>query len=248
MADIHILNGDCLANQLVNSVIGKQIVFRECLIEGPISSLSTAMFWRERSRFISNTYNVSEEEYYLRTIKEFNQIFDHVEKSKIYLWFDDDLFCQLNMWFIISQLSESKHSVFRVFPSIKTKNQWDGFSKLNSEELMACLETAVKVSEREMKSIQALWNNLQQQKFTKIHSYQGRCSTVIRHFEAIIQAYTEQITVNRPLKTLQTILNNEKKTFQEVFTEFNKTEGIYGMGDSQVWNILQSANLTHRIV
>ncbi len=229
--------------QLANASLGKQIIFRECLIEGPISQEIISLFWEERSRFISLMYAVSKEEYFIKTVEEFKQINQISEKDAIFLWFEDDLFCQLNMWFIISQLNHCKYSVFRVFPPHKTANQWDGFSRLTSEELMDCMANASIISIDEMSDIQSLWRNIQQQNFKQIALDKHRYSGVIRHFESIFNAYIEQITDNRPLQTLKKILNHEKKTFQEVLVEFNEQEGIYGMGDTQIRNILHTADL-----
>ena len=121
MTEYHILNGDCLAEQLRQTEIKPNyIICRECLIEGEVNSADLGHFWRLRSKFISETYKISTEEYVKTSLSEFEKINTMEEGAEVCLWFENDLFCQINMWFIISLLSlQPKLNIYRIFPVIK---------------------------------------------------------------------------------------------------------------------------------
>ena len=75
MTTIHILNGDCLADQLRQTKINQVfIVCRECLIDGNLYAENLAEFWTIRAKFISDTYNALTEEYISKTVNEFEKL------------------------------------------------------------------------------------------------------------------------------------------------------------------------------
>ena len=74
MKPIHILNGDCLAEQLNQSNLNKEfIICRECLVEGDVLAENLEDFWRKRSEFISESYHITKEEYQNKTVSDATQ-------------------------------------------------------------------------------------------------------------------------------------------------------------------------------
>jgi hypothetical protein len=74
MATYHILNGDCLAEQLSQTTINQDfIVCRECLIDGNVKADNLDDFWKVRADFIVDSYNAKPEDYFERTVKEFER-------------------------------------------------------------------------------------------------------------------------------------------------------------------------------
>src|SRR5688572_29409796 len=116
----HILNGDCLAEQLSQTKINQDfIVCRECLMDGNLRSDNIADFWKIRSAYISDAYQVSGKDYFKKTVSEFEKIINLPDHSEVCLWFENDLFCQVNMWFVISLLSQKPTlKIYRIFPII----------------------------------------------------------------------------------------------------------------------------------
>ena len=84
----HILNGDCLAEKFPKNLQGDIIIWREALIDGPVSDDD---FFENRKRFIVENYD-SERSYEDLVVKEFEKIQSLPENSVIYFWFEDDLF------------------------------------------------------------------------------------------------------------------------------------------------------------
>jgi len=106
--EYHILNGDALKAQLPKSITGEIIVARECLVDGPVEGSTLEALYETRTQFLSSAYGGNEEiDYYQKTISEFEKIQRIPHGAEINLWFEDDLFCQVNLWFILHLMKES---------------------------------------------------------------------------------------------------------------------------------------------
>ncbi|MCP4133480.1 MAG: DUF1835 domain-containing protein, partial [bacterium] len=72
----HILNGDALKEQFpVDRIDGDLIIVRECLLEGDVSGADLETFRNNRAAFIQKEYGASREEYFDKTVSEFELIF-----------------------------------------------------------------------------------------------------------------------------------------------------------------------------
>src|SRR5436305_5260873 len=117
----NILNGDALASGFPDTKIpGEIVVVREALIEGDLSGDNLAAFWKTRARSIGITI----EEYYNDVVKEFDRLTLASDNSVFNLWFEYDLFCQVNMWFVISFINNLpvRNKVYAVYTNYLNKN------------------------------------------------------------------------------------------------------------------------------
>src|ERR1041384_1119289 len=114
----HILTGDSLAGTFRRtSIEGTVIVSRECLIDGPVSDDNPEVFWKKRSEYVRDAFDADENEYFSDVKAEFDKIGKIDKYDEVNLWFENDLFCQANMWFTISLLNKRNiTNVYRVSP------------------------------------------------------------------------------------------------------------------------------------
>jgi hypothetical protein len=102
---IHILNGDALVDRFAAANIqGTYIIVREALIDGPVYAKTLADFWELRAGYFSADNNAH---YYEVIVSEFEKLKQVNKDDAIHLWFEDDLFCQVNDRSIISVFSDS---------------------------------------------------------------------------------------------------------------------------------------------
>lgn len=238
MKKIHILNGECLYDQICETNIkGQFIICRECLIEGDLSGETFNEFVNNRAEYISETYGSSTDEYFRKTVSEFEKIINLPDESEINLWFENDLFCQTNMWFIISLLADRKvmNNVYRVFPVLNDVNEkWTVFGNSDHNDLELANSEKFKFDENDINIGNELWNaykkgdNLKLIKLSKI----AKDSKCFNFLNEVCEANAERPF--RPEKTIREIIKNQTSEFNELFSEFSRREGIYGYGDSQV--------------
>ncbi|WP_411812635.1 hypothetical protein ACLB9Y_06185 [Chryseobacterium scophthalmum] len=219
MSTFHILNGDCLAEKFPKNLEGESMIWREALIDGPVSDNN---FFENRKKFIAENYD-AERSYDELVIKEFQRIQNIPEDSDVFFWFEDDLFCQVNFWFLISNLNLGKAKIFRVFP----KDTKKGFAESDENDLLKLFHSAKEINDKERKLISNLWADFQQNNLSKVSS-----SEIVRNLEELITANENRFngTLKNQIKDIQKTAEN----FEEVFKMFNQKYPIYGFGDLQL--------------
>jgi hypothetical protein len=237
----HILNGDCLHQLFKSSNIpGEFIICRECFIEGPVSTDDSPEFRNIRAEYISSTYNSTFEEYKSKVIDEFSKLDNIIADDEVYLWFEDDLFCQVNMWFILSELSKRNvKNIYRIFPISSDENKWQGFAHLTAEDLTWLIQSKVKFIPEDIKTGKHLWENYCNNDFEKLKQLSHSGSNCFKHLDEVVQAHIERFSF-RPQTALKKVISSEEKDFNKISAEFNTTEAIYGFGDLQVKLLLKS--------
>ena len=233
---IHILNGDSLKQQFPKDITGERIVARECLVDGTVEGKNLDELFANRAKFISTGYGENEQVYYNKSVPQFRKILSIDSNSDINLWFEDDLFCQVNFWFVLHLLSQSKatNRLFLIRP--ESHNQY-GFSGLTESQLLSLYENKTELTDLTLLS--GLWEYYQSGKTSKLLELAKQLKTLYPFILNAVEAHIQRIPINgkegRPKESLITImqeLNTEE--FVPVFKEFNKRESIYGFGDLQV--------------
>jgi hypothetical protein len=97
--DVHILNGDALAGYFPFE--GEKIICRECLIDGPLYGRLPDDFFEIRAAYISDSFHVPAEDYFRNLKSEFDRLENIPHALSINVWFEHDLFCQANLWFML---------------------------------------------------------------------------------------------------------------------------------------------------
>lgn len=244
MSVYHVLNGDCLAEQLKQTTVDPNfIVCRECLIEGSVYASNMTDFWNTRTKFITNTYKISEEEYFNKTVNEIAKLNHIPDYSEVCLWFENDLFCQVNMWFTIAILSKYPTlKICRVFPVIENKaDRWKGFGIANAEKLVQAYNTKIQFIPEDIELGENLWKSYQSSDFSRLKELSKQQTNCFEYLETVCRAHIDRFppdkTLGRPEKVIKEIIDSGITDFHLVFSEFSDREGIYGFGDSQIKNI-----------
>ncbi len=235
---IHILNGDALKEQFPD-IPGEVLVMRECLMDGPVKSQTIEQLYHLRSDYMSGHYDgISREDYYRMTVPELNRILELDGTSgEINLWFEDDLFCQVNLWFLLHHLKNSE-KIYLVRPPALTGY---GFGGLTSEELLATLEqrTALSLSGQ----LEDLWPAYRENDTGRLQSLGSELEEQYPFITQAIQAHIESLPTSadegRPKRVIREIISELGTTSTgPVFREFCRREPIYGYGDLQFIRIL----------
>jgi hypothetical protein len=236
----HILNGDSLAYSFPDAKIeGDIIVVREGLIDGDLSGDNLPAFWQSRAYYMG----ITEAEYHHAVVKEFEKIIHAPDDSTFNLWFEYDLFCQVNMWFVISIINSLpiKKKVFAVYTSYldKTSKQfWNGFGPANSGELKVCYANRIPLSEADLHLGQALWTAYKNGNLEALTDLSKHPSLAFPYLQEVVKAHVDRFptdgTKGRPEKVIEDITKNISTDFHKVFTEFWNRESIYGFGDTQL--------------
>ncbi len=242
MKAYHILNGDFLASELIHLGYNSNvIVCRECLIDGEVDAKNLEEFWSIRANFIANSYNETIENYYSKVVSEFNKIKIFPPNSEVCLWFENDLFCQTNLWFMLYLLKEKTTlKLYRVFPISKmNENKWKGFGNDNAKDLKMAYKNKVLFSESDRILGINLWNAYQKSDFKKLKEISIQNYNCFEYLDEVCQAHIDRFpiddSIGLPQKLLNEIINSSKSTdLESVFADFSQQFGIFGFGDLQL--------------
>jgi len=103
---LHISGGDAFTQKIKSlDIAGDVITWREMLCEGKtLTEVGSESFWKTRYDFLHKNYKVSKSWFINKTLKEYRSLCNHKKQDQIILWFDKDLFSQVNMIAVISWL------------------------------------------------------------------------------------------------------------------------------------------------
>lgn len=239
----HILNGDSLKKRFPKEIQGDILVARECLVEGSVEGEKLSVFYQNRATFLSQIYKeTSKEEYYRYTVPEFEKMIQLTDDTDINLWFEDDLFCQVNFWFVLYLLTKSNtpNNLFLIRP--KTHSQY-GFGGLSKSELLLTYKNRTPLIELEKLSL--LWTYYKSDQIEKLaetaNVLRDKYPFIFPAVEAHIQRIPVEGNPGRPIQSLIQIMQDLKTAeFGPVFREFCKREYLYGYGDLQVKRLLDT--------
>ena len=247
----HILNGDSLAYSFPDTKIeGDIIVVREALVDGDLSGNDLQDFWHSRTRHMG----LPEAEYHDKVVSEFEKIMNAPDGSEFNLWFEYDLFCQVNMWFVISiinslSINKKVYVVYTSYLDRSSKHFWNGFGPAGSSQLQVCFADRNLLSDADLQSGQALWAVYKDNHFDELNRLAKNQSLAFPYLKEVVKAHIDRFprdgTMGRPEKVIEEITKNISTDFHKVCKEFWKREGIYGFGDTQLKSLFDKV-MHHR--
>jgi hypothetical protein len=241
MRRIALLNGDCLAEQLQDAELPvERIIFREALISGPVGGATWEEFWETRVGFLTQNYGATAQAVQEKTVAELEKIRSLADDVELSLWFEDDLFCQVNLWFVLKLLSESHNiKIYRVFPPESSPaNSWRGFGDASTVALTQAYEAKMPFTSFDLALGKNLWEAYRLGDGAQLAALSKSVSPCFRQLAEVCQAQLDRISEDpserRPEKVILELLAKGITDFDTLFYQFSEREGIYGFGDLQV--------------
>ena len=239
----HILNGDCLNKQFPKTISGTKIIARECLVDGNVLGGDLNTFFNTRATFIATHYKgYTKKDYYNKTVPEYKKMQSIPNDANIYLWFEDDLFCQVNLWFIIHLLNQptKNYSLYLIHPS---KGNEYCFGNMTKAELITAFQNKQWLSLEDTQHLSQLWPLYQNNDCKKMLHLANPLKNSFPFLTPAIKAQQDRLPKKghpgRPTQSLKKIIHTLKTNeFKPIFKEFCKQEKIYGFGDIQVQRLL----------
>lgn len=237
---IHVLPGDAAAEKFGEANIdGEILICRECLVEGDLRAENLSDFWRVRANFIETAYGENAQNYEKDVAAELQKLENLRPATEVNLWFEYELFCQVNMWFCLGLLQHTEAKLYRVAPVVRAVDEiWKGFGNLSAEDLQKCFDEKTKFADEDIALGANLWLAFQNSDHQKLDRLALTESPCFPHLREVVCAAVEKDF--RPQNILRTIVENGAADFKnEIFPEFARRAGVYGFGDAQVERMLR---------
>lgn len=237
----HVLNGDALNNQLSNSIKGERIICREMMMDGPCAGFDLKSILATRQVFFINELKVPKAKYRSQSIDELAKLFKINDGDEVNLWFEDDLFCQANLWFCVFVIYQLGINI--KLSHVRPKGPMEyGFGGLDQQELETTLNDKTPISTKEIDLIVSIWRSYQNKEYDSLKqlSIKARASNpwianaIAAHLDRFV--YTGSFGLHEQLM-LQSISEANQQDFKSVFKIFSSKAAIYGYGDLQAKKI-----------
>lgn len=234
---VHVLPGDSLVETFRKTAIeGETIVCRECLMEGDLAAENLNDFWRVREKYLSENYPSADNFYRKNVESELKKLQSVSDGDEINLWFEYELFCQVNLWFCLWLIWDKDVDICRVAPTVRNENNlWKGFGGLDAEDLEICFKQKQKFSKTDINLGKNLWKAFCFKDVQELNYLGNEKSECFPHLKDVCQAAVE--LQSRPEKKLRELISEGETDFHRIFQKFSQTEGVYGFGDAQVKKI-----------
>lgn len=241
---LHITNGDSFTERLQKlNLHGDIITWREMLCEGKtLTNVGSETFWKTRFEFLNKNYKVSKSWFIEKTLKEYRSLCNHKQQDQIVLWFEYDLFCQVNMLAVISWLlTNRKYAEI----SLVCSGNEDGTDKryslneLSDEQLHTLYKNKKILSQDDTEYADYVWqlycsnNPIRLENLTDFNDYQfdylgDAVQTHLKRFPSIANGLNEM--ENNMLRLAVEAKPTSKREFLGTIL---KTQNNLGFGDTQ---------------
>jgi hypothetical protein len=237
---IHILNGDALLERFPGSLSGERIVVRECLVDGRVTSAPLEEFCAQRAEELGRLYpDVKTPVYAEEVAPEFSKIAALPSDADVHLWFEDDLFCQVNLWFVCHLLVEAGTVKSAKWVRPGTELRW-GFSGVTQQELPDLPQRAVPLRLNELNTLAGLWSAYVYAGTRQLTEAAANLPASLGTIAPAIEAELARRSDNHPRKLLRMMQEMDPAAdFGTLFREFTRRAPIYGFGDLQVARLLR---------
>ncbi len=241
---IHVLNGDAIQTAWTEARLpGHALICRECLVDGPLVAVDEPARWKLRAAWLGNAFPKAPILYQRDVQPLFQQLMGLPPAEEVVFWFENDLFCQVNFWYLLSLLPAETRA-FRAFPvEVKGTNPWGGFGTNSPADLQTAFSGRVAMSPEDVQLGTALWNAFLEDDRESLAQLGNTSSKAFQQLPAVVQAQLDRQPdasgLNRIERFVLAQLQAGTSSFQEVFRAFCEQEGIYGFGDTQLEPVYQ---------
>lgn len=250
---LHILNGDSTAEIFdKTSIVGDIVVWREMLCEGVVKSeIGSDDFWKSRYDFFESEFGIGKLEYFDQTIKELVKLEELSTYREVVLWFEYDLFCQVNLIAACSYLIKSFRKDINYYlvctGKEKGKDQLQTLSNYGPNEYKILYKNKVKLTKNDLLFAEYCWNlyiendliKLKNNDFSKNSKFEYLPMAIDQHILRFPNKNGLNQIENKILELINSGLTSKNKIVRQLLI-WQQKETVYGFGDMQYFMTLKN--------
>ena len=242
---LHITNGDSTTNYLKKlNYSGDFITWREMLCEGKTSTeVGSESFWKDRFNFFKSSYKVTKQKFIDYTLKEYRALCNKKDTKEIVLWFEHDLFCQINMIAVISWLKRYRkgyHISLVCSGKVKGSKKLKSLVALNQTQIKSHFKNRVVLTQDDIEYADYIWQLYCSDSPLRLETvYKYNPMSPFQYLASALEAHILRFpSLENGLNKLEnTILKTAaKETYtskKQLIGALLKDQDVYGFGDLQ---------------
>lgn len=257
----HIVNGDTVVPLLEQSGIeGKIIVWREMLCDGPLDiEVGSDNFWIKRYNFFQTEFRIQKLEYFDKTIKEILKAEDLPVGAEVVMWFEYDLFCQVNLMALCSFLFQSFRKDITYYlvctGKVKGKEKLQTLSDFTPAAFKNLYEHKIKITRDNLLYAENCWKVFVENDPYKIADFNFGKKGKFQYFQLAMNQHLKRFPSENGLNEIQIkilkIINLEAFSDGEIVNQlliWQQQHTVYGFGDMQYFLYLKKLSDYYTII
>ena len=251
MKTIHILNGDSTLEIFKHAGLeGETLVWRDVLSDGPVNAaFGSDEFWTARESYMTQRFEIEAGKFNSDVIAPFKAFESSLADYKqVVLWFEYDLFCQINMLALISYLGEKVEPGTEL--ALVCTGHIDGYEKLMGlGELPADLykqvyDTRLKLGTREIQYAQDVYQTYTSTNVDDLYTFMIMPFHELPYLGAALEAHWKRFPssdtgLSEIEEKMIELIKEGAKTDRELVGKMLKWQTTHGFGDLQYFNELE---------
>ena len=247
---LHIHNGESTAGTLREfGFSGEHFAFKEVLMCGPTpDGLSQDDWFALRAKFLADEYELELEDAE-RDLRKQEQILESIsDHDEVVLWFEHDLFCQINLIYLLDRSSQRLSGATRLslicigeYPGV---DDYRGLGQLTGEQLASLFVGRHQISDSESKTAARAWAAYCSSDPRAIATLLNEDTSSMPYLHLALLLHLARFpSVRNGLGRIENraleLISRGTVDFKSLFPMFAKSEPVYGLGDSQFWSELK---------
>jgi hypothetical protein len=241
---LHVTNGDSTTSLLKSlNFAGEIITWREMLCEGKTTTdVGSEGFWKSRFNFFATHYKITKRHFIDYTVKEYRNLCNQKSQDEIVLWFEHDLFCQINMLAMVSWIKKHRNGVkISLVCSGKEDdtNKLYGLSELNKDYLMSLYDNRITLTSDDIEYGDYMWELFCSDSPLLLENHSRFNASQFKYLSAALATHLKRFpTIKNGLNQLENSILTEavssKHESQDQFiASLLCSQDNYGFGDTQ---------------
>ena len=242
---LHITNGDSTTKYLKKlNFQGDFITWREMLCEGKTSTdVGSEHFWKSRFDFLKQSYKVTKKQFIDLTLKEYRNLCNHKSQEEIVLWFEYDLFCQINMIAVICWLKryrKGRKISLVCSGEVKGSNKLLGLAELTEKQLKTQYQNKTELTIDDIEYADYVWQLYCSDNPIKLQNvYQYQQNTTFKYLIDSLLVHLQRFpSIGNGLNNVENSIlditvNSALNSQDELIRKLLQQENQYGFGDLQ---------------
>ena len=247
---LHIHNGDSTAGMMKEANFpGEHVAFREALATGPTpQDLSQDEWFVVRATYLAEGVKL-EADQIKQDLERADAILDKIsDHDETILWFEHDLFCQINLSYLLDRFSRQALGSSRLslicigeFPG---RVNFKGLGELTAEQMASLFDTRHEVTESEMSLAQKAWAAFCSPDPTSIEQLLAEDTSALPFLRGALTQHLARFPsvrngLGKAENKLLEFISQGQSQFGSLCPAFFNAAPAYGLGDLQIWSDLK---------
>jgi Domain of unknown function (DUF1835) len=246
---LHVLNGESTAQTLKQSgLAGEHLVWKDALVWGPTPATTDLSEWcRLRAQFLADANSMDTQQCFEDLMQQEESLKTLAKHDEVVLWFEFDLFCQLNLIYILSKLrgqnvAANKLSLICIgeFSGI---DDFRGLGQLTAEQLVSLFPGRQPVTVGQTELAGRAWNACSSSNPQEIEMLLAQDTTPLPFLRSALHLHLRRFpSVRNGLGHMEQMalefIAHGVNRFPKLFRKWSAAEPGYGLGDAQLWDAL----------